>query len=1232
MKSGKQNIFFCLILFLLFIGITFYLNLILKKGLDYGNETKKFITTLHEKEKLLNSILDKVSLNLKNQKKNEPLIQDAGYFQRTYKENEVAVVVSQHDSTLFWSTNTIPVEDIVSDSLFISEIFHLSNGWYEVRERKFDEYLVRGAILIKREYNYQNDYLRTEFQKDFSLPDNCEIQLVEGEHNIFSSEGYLLGSLLFKKSNVSPENTNHLSFLSFILAYIFFLSFLILIIKRILEQFKISKVISVSLICLSILGIRYILFKFNAPGAIYSLDIFGPKYYAYSELLPSLGDLLLNLITVFIISVFLFGTIRLQRKVNTDFAFPARMAIAVMLFLIIDAIYILSFHLIRGLIVNSSLSFDLNNIFGLDFYSIIGFLTVAFTLLSFFIITFILAELVFVLNHKKTREYYISLVINIVVLGLINLFANQIGWFYFIVIIVLLAAIGFYLKKDNGKFTLQAIILYIILFALFSTYCFYENNTYKEREKRKLLASQLAIEQDPIAEYLFEGVEKKIISDTLIRREVSAENADESIITKQIKPDYLSGYFSQYNFQVTVCSPKQILIIKSENIKSNCDSFFLAMVHNRGAATMNPDLFILNNGSEKNSYIARIPFYKNTEDSIPYANMYLEFGSKFAPKEPGYPELLINKDIKINKDLYNYSYAKYSNNQLILQSGKYYYSISSNTYKHSDDEFSFFEKDNYDHLFYRIDAKTCLIISKKSEDLLDIIAPFSYIFVFYFLCVLIILFILNFPLRMKEISLNFKARVQVSVVSILVFSFITIGISTLYYIVSLYDKKNNEDISEKVHSVQIEVENNLGDAPSITPEMKDYVSDLLNKDSYVFSTDINIYTPGGMLVASSRPQVFDEGMISRKMDAKAFSELSLNQHTLYIHNENIGDMKYLSAYVPFRNNNNQLAGYINLPYFAKQSELKKEISTFLITFININVILTAIAIIIALLVSNYITRPMKFIKDKLSQIKLGRKNEKIEWIRNDEIGGLISEYNRMVDELAESAELLARSERESAWREMAKQVAHEIKNPLTPMKLSVQHLQRSWEDKAPDWNDRLSRFTRTMIEQIESLNKIAAEFSDFAKMPKAKNENIDIAEILENAVDLFLDNKLQINIDNTCNKPLIINADKTQVLRIFNNLIKNAIQAINNVDKGKIDIYLSNTDTSSLVKISDNGVGIPDEQKDKIFSPNFTTKTGGMGLGLAMVKNIVESFQGKIWFESMPGLGTSFYVEFPLMF
>ncbi|HOT89348.1 MAG TPA: ATP-binding protein, partial [Bacteroidales bacterium] len=296
---------------------------------------------------------------------------------------------------------------------------------------------------------------------------------------------------------------------------------------------------------------------------------------------------------------------------------------------------------------------------------------------------------------------------------------------------------------------------------------------------------------------------------------------------------------------------------------------------------------------------------------------------------------------------------------------------------------------------------------------------------------------------------------------------------------------------------------------------------------------------------------------------------------------------------------------------------------------NINVVLTALAVIIALLVSNYITLPMKLIQEKLSRLKLGKKNEKISWKKNDEIGGLIDDYNRVIDELAVSAEMLAKSERESAWREMAKQIAHEIKNPLTPMKLSVQHLKKAWDEKTPDWEKRFEKFSKTMIEQIESLSNIASEFSDFSKLPKTIDEPIDLIQIIENAVELYRENKQNIYF----NKPELgkweVLADKTQLIRIFNNLIKNSVQAISSLENGMIEIGIKKEESQYVIEIKDNGVGIANEQKEKIFSPNFTTKTGGMGLGLAMVRNIVENYKGKIWFESETGIGTTFFVKLP---
>jgi nitrogen fixation/metabolism regulation signal transduction histidine kinase len=465
--------------------------------------------------------------------------------------------------------------------------------------------------------------------------------------------------------------------------------------------------------------------------------------------------------------------------------------------------------------------------------------------------------------------------------------------------------------------------------------------------------------------------------------------------------------------------------------------------------------------------------------------------------------------------------------------------------------------------------------------------------------------------------------------SVILVSFLVVGIFSLYYIINLNDQKNKDIISEKTHSVLVELQQKLSDEISLDSDMTGHVNDYLAKFSSVFFTDINLFDLHGNLYSTSRPEIYDEFLISRKMNSTAYRELSINKMSLYIQTEHIGKQNYLSAYIPFVNSQNSIIAYLNLPYFAKQNDLKREISTFLIAYINIYVILISLSILIALVISNYVARPIKLIMGKIGKINLGGKNERIVWTRKDEIGQLVNEYNRMIDELALSADLLAKSERENAWREMAKQVAHEIKNPLTPMKLSVQYLQKAYNDNAPDWDKRLDKFTQTMIEQIETLSTIATEFSDFAKMPDFNRKAIDISEIIGNAISLFRNyTEIQITFNPGENLPYIVLGDKEQLLRAFNNLLKNAIQAID-VIPGKVEISIRRQDNYCQIEVFDNGKGIPQELSEKIFSPNFTTKSGGMGLGLAIVKNIIVSSGGEITFTSEPGKGTSFKILLP---
>jgi len=236
----------------------------------------------------------------------------------------------------------------------------------------------------------------------------------------------------------------------------------------------------------------------------------------------------------------------------------------------------------------------------------------------------------------------------------------------------------------------------------------------------------------------------------------------------------------------------------------------------------------------------------------------------------------------------------------------------------------------------------------------------------------------------------------------------------------------------------------------------------------------------------------------------------------------------------------------------------------------------------------------------------------------------------MLKEIAKSAELLGKSQRESAWREMAKQIAHEIKNPLTPMKLSIQHLNKAWENKDENYSVLHQKVTVTLIEQIDSLSTIAAEFSNFALMPKTKNEVVNLSEKIQHFTELFKNVPQKIEIDLNKNTDVKVFADKEQLSRVFNNLINNAIQAISEEKDGFISIVLNIKDNSAIVSIKDNGSGISEELKDKIFEPNFTTKTSGMGLGLAMVKKIIEDANGKVWFETKINVGTTFYIELPL--
>ncbi len=414
--------------------------------------------------------------------------------------------------------------------------------------------------------------------------------------------------------------------------------------------------------------------------------------------------------------------------------------------------------------------------------------------------------------------------------------------------------------------------------------------------------------------------------------------------------------------------------------------------------------------------------------------------------------------------------------------------------------------------------------------------------------------------------------------------------------------------------------------PQSTENLPMIFKDEIYEIADVQNVYFNIYDLEGGLIRSSRPK-FEMDSISNCLDAEVLNNLEASLKRRYVEENTTAGDKYKASYTYINDTKFKPIGILNLPYFEDPSFNDMELREFFIRLGWVYFFMLLSAIGFAYFISKYITRSLQTISDMMDKTDLTKRNEKI-LIKDpsEEIGKLVDSYNDMIDELGASAAKLARSEREQAWREMAKQVAHEIKNPLTPMRLSVQSFERKFDPEDPEIEKKVAEYSKTLIQQIDTMSNIAGAFSNFAEMPAQQNETLNVVNIVKLALDIFTEKYIHFIADE---EKIIAKLDRTQLIRVITNLVKNAIQAVPEVEAPRILVTVASEGDIVKIAVADNGIGIADEFKDKIFEPKFTTKSSGMGLGLGMVKNIVETYKGSIGFTSQPGKGTVFTVRFP---
>lgn len=479
-------------------------------------------------------------------------------------------------------------------------------------------------------------------------------------------------------------------------------------------------------------------------------------------------------------------------------------------------------------------------------------------------------------------------------------------------------------------------------------------------------------------------------------------------------------------------------------------------------------------------------------------------------------------------------------------------------------------------------------------------------------------------------SFRLRTRIYFSMIAMMAVALFATGLLAIYDHQEHEEVYNEQRIKRKENAVRASLSfmtsQHAGQLPA--DSIGELLSDKICELSEVHNVFMTVYDLYGHYTVSFNsdslatlrlPEQLDKNFTKRILDETNSAAILLP----YPH-----DTKKNMAYWCYRDDYNKPIAIISMLY-VKEEDGEKQLYTFLYDIGYAYILLFLIGVVTAFFISRGITKPLKTLSKRLSALRFGSNNEPLVWKSNDEIGALIQEYNRMLIDLESSANKLAQQERETAWREMAQQVAHEIKNPLTPMKLRMQHLQRTWQEKPEEFNQRLTDFVQSMSDQIDTLTRIAEEFSHFAKMPQPQMEDVNITEVAKSAVSTYDTDDTEVHIYLHQNEEVWVSGDKTQLIRVLNNLINNALQAIPDERKKNVTLALRASKKGVVIKVTDNGIGINSEIRKRIFMPNFTTRSTGSGLGLAMVKSMVQLMGGEVAFRTIVGKGSSFFVFLP---
>lgn len=1149
-------------------------------------------------------------------------------------------VIRSSGELLFWSDYGFTLDFSGLDLSKEYQVVTAPYGTFLVKSRKLA--LKREATYLIQAYrliwpgNIQNEYLETGPNPElfgnalFTLYPDPE----EGVYQVNLSGGVPLFGIDFQPGFASVGkllNTPLLIFLGSLFLLYVLLSFNFL--RKKWRNGRQWQAIGYGFLILVLIRVGMLLLNF--PAAYLNLSLFDPVYYASSWFVPSLGDLLLH--TGCFVGIFALLLVHLSSKTSLKKFAVLRVRFRMDWFLLLayassTLFFVWLWVVPRDLVLHAQWALDVSSIPSFDGLKGISFLVLFLWAAVYVLLSLSLMRLLLLGSLDKALHYRTLLIFALPVLAAFFFWSVWLGIAGLVHFLFLFSILRFDLFTNVFRLGLETFLTLFygsLVAATIVASSSFDTSVERLALAKVSFANEYLIASEEKTALFLGDIFLRLKGDLFVQNRLGDPLLSKDPIVSKIRKIYLDNYFDQFEVVVRIFSSsgKQtggsleggtLTSLRQQYIKSDF-------------ATEVKDLYFVRDkeSGKGNKFVAFVPQVKG---GISLGTIYLELTQLRMQSGSAYPRLLLDKKYVDQLEASTYDYGVFKDGNLVRSSGSFNYLQEEVAALLNEERLSTFGLDalGYRHVGVK-NGEELIVLSSPSASADQFFGTISLFFV-VFVCLTFLAIVVGIFLQgYQSFEVNYSTKLQLYLNFAFFFPIIIISLITTGLLSQSYRDDLNGQYLQKATLIKGNLVRFFG-GQNLEELDRDALTEEINTLATTIGSDIHLYSQEGMLLASSRSSIFEKKLLSTYINPAALAGIVEKNEGQLVADERVGTLKYQTVYLAIPSQlDPSLTAILAIPFFESEEELNAMISDVLGKVFNTFVVIFILFLLVSFLVTKNLTLPFRLLTQKLKATNL-EDNEPMIWASKDEIGLLVNEYNQMLYKLEASKKVLASTEKESAWREMAKQVAHEIKNPLTPMKLTLQHLLRlEQEGKLAD-ADKLKKSLETLIHQVDALSGIASSFATFAKMPLPNNELLNFKEVVVKVLDLFrTDKRMQLDFkDDSYTEEISILGDDSLFGRVISNLIINGMQAVAAGTKPHIRVWLWMTDKAVFLEIADNGKGIPAALRDKIFIPNFSTKSQGSGLGLAIAKSGVETAGGKIWFETEEGKGSTFFLTFPL--